>query len=430
MGIFITPAFSRLFIAAAFYIICNCLFSGNCVAQDTAQKIIPGRANSPAQQEKPYVILISADGFRYDMAEKYQALNLLRMRDAGVGAAYMQPSYPSLTFPNHYSIITGLYPAHHGIVDNTFYDAQRKERYNMNNKKMVRDSSWYGGTPLWVLAEKQQLLSASFYWVASESNIQGTRPTYYYDYNEKVGMDARINTVKNWLSLPADKRPHFITFYYPEVDHAAHTYGPDSQEAGAAVQLVDQSIGKLVAAVDALQLPVNFIFLSDHGMTTIDTAVTLPLPTAVDTSKFNVPWGDALVHLYAKDKQDIKPAYQAIKKQAIDFDVYLTNKTPKRWHYRTKDDRFNRIGDLLLVPKLPKSFNISRRKISPGKHGFDPAIPDMRATFIAWGPAFKNHLEISGFENVHVYPLVAKILGLDYSEHIDGRLKVLKNILK
>ncbi|MEO5681799.1 MAG: ectonucleotide pyrophosphatase/phosphodiesterase [Chitinophagaceae bacterium] len=399
-------------------------------AQDTAQKIIPGRFNSAAQQQKPYIILISADGFRYDFAGKYNAVNLLRLRDSGVTASYMQPSFPSLTFPNHYSIVTGLYPAHHGLLDNTFYDGQRKSFYGMGNKAAVADSSWYGGTPLWVLAEQQQLLSASFYWVASESAIRGTRPTYYYTYNEKIGIDERINTVKNWLQLPEDKRPHLITFYFPEVDHAAHVYGPDSKQAAEAVHFVDESVGKMVEAVNTLNLPVNFIFLADHGMTNVDSKETLPLPSAVDTSKFYIPYGDALVHLYAKNKEDVRPTYKAIKKQAVDFDVYLINKTPRRWHYRKKDDLYNRAGDMILVPKLPKVFSISRRPVTPGKHGFDPALPDMRASFYAWGPAFKQHLIIGGFENVHVYPLIATILGLPYTHTIDGKLSVLKPTLK
>jgi predicted AlkP superfamily pyrophosphatase or phosphodiesterase len=424
---FVNKAFPHILIGHIFLI---AFFNGS-LAQDTAQKIVPGRFNSAEQEQKPYVILISADGFRYDLAVKYNAVNLLRLRNEGVAAAYMQPSFPSLTFPNHYTIVTGLYPAHHGLADNTFYDEQRKSFYGMGNKAAVADSSWYTGTPLWVLAEKQKMLSASFYWVASESNIQGTRPTYYYVYNDKIGIDSRIQTVKNWLQLPEDRRPHFITFYLPEVDHAEHLYGTDSKQAGDAVHFVDEAIGKMVAAVDSLHLPVNFIFVSDHGMTNIDTEHTLPLPSAIDTAKFYIPGGDALLHLYAKNKKDILPTYNALKKQAVDFDVYLIDKTPKRWHYRKKDDAFNRLGDILLTPKLPKVFNISHRPAIPGHHGFDPAITDMHASFYAWGPAFKQHLAISGFENVHVYPLIAKILGLNYDAHsIDGKLSVLQPVLK
>jgi predicted AlkP superfamily pyrophosphatase or phosphodiesterase len=147
-----------------------------------------------------------------------------------VEAAYLQSSFPSLTFPNHYTLVTGLYPAHHGLVDNSFYDPAKDAYYSVGNKSAVQDSSWYGGTPLWVLAEKQGMLSASFYWVGSEAAIQGVRPTYYYKFNTKISMDSRIRVVHDWLSLPEEKRPHFITFYIPDVDHQEHLHGVNSKE--------------------------------------------------------------------------------------------------------------------------------------------------------------------------------------------------------
>src|SRR5882724_7574011 len=336
---------------------------------DTTQQVTAGRTNSPAQQQKPYVILISADGFRWDLADKYHAVNLLRLRGQGVAAESMLPSFPSVTFPNHYTIVTGLYPSHHGLVDNGFYDVSRGGSYRMGDKKAVADSSWYGGTPLWVLAEQQHMLSASFYWVASESAIQGVHPTYYYIYNEKIDMPSRIQAVKQWLQLPEDKRPHFITFYLPQVDHQEHMYGPDSKEAEEAVHLVDESIGSLVAAVNTLGLPVNFIFLSDHGMTKVDVDHTLPRPASIDTTQFIVPNNDVLVHLYAKDKKDILPTYNMLKKEAVDYDVYLAEDMPARWHYSRQDDRYNRLGDIFLVPHAPHVFNFSGRATTPGKHG-------------------------------------------------------------
>ena len=402
-------------------------------AQDTAQQITSGRYNSKQQEKKPYVILISADGFRSDYAEKYNAVNLLRLSGQGVRADHMLSSFPSLTFPNHYTIVTGLYPSHHGLVDNTFYDTKRDQVYTMGNKKFVADGTWYGGTPLWVLSEQQQMLSANYFWVGSESDIQGIRPTYYFLYNEKTAIESRIETVKKWLQLPESKRPHFITFYFPEVDHEAHIYGPDSKETGAAVRFVDESIGKMVAEITTLNLPVNYIFVSDHGMTKIDNNKAIPLPSSIDTFKFFVPSAEAVLHLYAKEKRFIKPAYKSLKKQAREFEVHLVRKNvPGRWHYSKKDDRFNRIGDIIVTPKLPAFFDIGKKKnTNIGKHGFDPFIPDMHATFYAWGPAFKQDIRISGFENIHIYPLITTILGLTYNEdEIDGKLKILKPVLK
>lgn len=406
-------------------------FSTASLAQDTTQQITPGRFNSAAAQKKPYVILISIDGLRSDFVEKFNAKSLQAYGKSGIVADYMTSSFPSLTFPNHYSIVTGLYPAHHGLVDNTFFDEKANATYTMSNKKMVADPYWYGGTPLWVLAEKQQMVTASFYWVASEAPIANTNPTYFYNYNNKIKIETRIAQVKSWLSLPEKTRPHLITFYMPDVDDAAHNYGPDSKQAEAAVQYIDNVIREINEAVSSLNLPVNFILVSDHGMALVNSQTPMRLPKAVDPAKFYIPSGSALLQLYAKDSSVILPTYNALLKEAEGYDVYLKENTPKDFHYNKTDDRFNRIGDIILVAKLPYTFSLSGRPSSPGKHGYDPRLPEMRASFLAWGPAFKSGKKIKGFENVHVYPLVAKILGLKFDDKItDGKLNVLKHTLK
>jgi predicted AlkP superfamily pyrophosphatase or phosphodiesterase len=216
----------------------------------------------------------------------------------------------------------------------------------------------------------------------------------------------------------------------PEVDHEEHMFGPDSKQTEAAVHFIDESIAKMVRMTDSLQLPVNYIFLSDHGMITVDTLNQLPMPSAIDTTKFKVPDGDVLVHLYAYNAKDVQPTYLALKQQADGYDVYLANEIPARWHYSATDDWYQRIGDIILVPKAPKSFNFRRRRSLLGKHGFDNAVPEMHATFYAWGPAFKKNLQIDAFENVHVYPLIAHLLGLTITEKVDGELKVLQGVLK
>lgn len=397
---------------------------------DTTQQMVQGRQNSPAQQNKPYIILISADGFRADFAEKYEAKNLQRLSKNGIRSKFMTPSYPSVTFPNHYSIVTGLYPSHHGLVDNSYIDVPSGSFYNMGNKKMVSDGKWYGGTPLWVLAEKQQMITASFYWVASEAAIQGIRPTYYYNYSEKIDIATRIKAVKDWLMLPAENRPHLITFYFPDVDHDAHEFGPEDPRVTKSVQFVDSSINALQLALAPLHLPISYIFVSDHGMTTVDNIHTLGLPKAVDTNYFKVPWGDAQLHLYAKDPSKIETTYNLLKKDTS-ITVYKLDETTDYWHYKKSDDWNNRLGDLLLIPHVPKIFNLSPNKTTRGKHGFDNHMVDMRASFMAWGPAFKKGLTIEGFENVHIYPIIAHVLGLAYDESkIDGKFNVLKPILK
>lgn len=398
-------------------------------AQDTTQQIAGGVKNNTAQQNKPYVIMISVDGFRYDYADKYNAENLLRLSGRGVRATAMQPSWPSLTFPNHYSLITGLYPAHHGLVDNTFYDRQRNEEYRVGSKS-VTDGSWYGGTPLWVLAAQQQMVSASYFWVASEAEIKGVRPAYYYKYHEKTGIDSRIQTVVNWLKLPAADRPHLITFYFPEVDHSGHWAGPDTDSTRKMVKFVDESIRKLVKAVDKLHLPVNYILVSDHGMTLADTTLThrITIPPAF-IQDLTVAAGSEKVMLYGSNEQQIRKAYDSLNLHRNHYTVYLKNDIPARWHYG-QEDKYNRIGDILLVAESGYIFWNGKGSVYPGHHGYDNNLADMHAIFMAWGPAFKSHTHTGTFENVHVYPLVAQLLGLHITEPVDGKLDVLKSILK
>lgn len=364
--------------------------------------------------------MISVDGMRYDYMDRYKANHLLALSNAGVRAESMIPSYPSVTFPNHYTLVTGLYPSHHGISQNDFYAPVRQQFYGMSKKDIVKDSSWYGGTPLWVLAEQQKMLTASYYWVASEAAIKGVNLSYYYKYNTKTPIESRIQTVVNWLKLPPEKRPHLITFYFPEVDHDGHTYGPESEETKKSVQFIDESVYKLTQAVKATGLDVNFILVSDHGMTKVDREHPINLPVA-DSTKFKVSGDGILVEWYANNKTDIEPAYQKLKREAVGYDVYLKKDMPARLHFGTADDWHNTIGDILLIPIWPKIFQYGTHKINIGWHGFDPyVVKDMHATFIAWGPAFNQHLKIPAFQNVDVFPVVTRILGLNYSEKIDG----------
>ncbi|TPE45856.1 alkaline phosphatase family protein [Pontibacter mangrovi] len=400
--------------------------------QDSLQQVVEGRRNSPEQMQKPYVIMISVDGFRYDYADKYNAHNLQALRASGVEAASMIPSFPSKTFPNHYTLVTGMYPSTHGLINNYFYDPQRREYYSMRNRAQVEDGSWYGGVPLWVLAEQNSMLSASYYWVGSEAPVQGLRPTYWYKYREDIPFEERVQTVVNWLELPAEKRPHLITFYLPEVDHAGHRFGPDAPETQQAVQELDARLKQLTEAVAATGLPVNYVFVSDHGMTQIDQEHTLSMPAAIDTADFLVSGAGMVVELHAKNKDAIKPTYKKLKKESRGaYKVYLKRKMPKRLHYGIKDDKYDRIGDILLLTDAPKVFNFSSRKPSPGAHGFDPyAVKDMHATFYAWGPAFAKGKKLPSFENIQVYPIVAKLLGLKYSHKIDGDGKIAKEALQ
>lgn len=400
--------------------------------KDTAQILTGGPENSTETLTKPYVILISADGFRYDYIEKYNAKNLKKLALEGVSAKRgMYPSFPSSTFPNHYTIVTGMYPSHHGLTNNVFYDPSREEMYVIGSET-IKDGSWYGGLPLWGLARENGMRSASLFWVGSESDAGGYYPNYYYPYHEEFSDDDKINIIKNWLQLPEKERPHFITLYFPEVDHNGHRFGPDAKETEEAVLFIDKAMGKLNAKLSQLGLPINFVFVSDHGMIEVEEKDYIPMPE-IDEEKYKVVNSNTLASITAYQPGDILPLYKELKKNKTGkYKVYLAGEVPKNLHFSSRETDSRRIGDILLIPKGSRLLiSPGKRMPTPGKHGFSPCrVPEMKAVFLAWGPAFKSDVKIGTFENIHIYPMIAEILDLHYTHPIDGRLKVLDKILK
>ena len=384
--------------------------------------------NSPEQENKPYVILISIDGFRYDYAEKHGAVNIQKLAKNGVQAESMTSTFPSKTFPNHYSIATGLYAENHGLVSNTFYDPELDLTYKISNRERVEDGRFYGGTPLWVLAENQGMKSACFFWIGSEAKIKEVRPSYYYVYNGSIPNQDRVDKVVEWLELPSEERPHFITLYFSDVDSKGHTFGPDADETKAAVQDIDKLIGDLDQRANALGLPVNIIIVSDHGMIEVDRDNPVRIDQMADFGKVNLVYAETHCMIHSEDSAEIDRLYEELKPQAGDkFRIYKNEETPDSLHFKNNA----RIGQLLLVANAPNIFKISDGYGSKGVHGFDPySTPEMGAAFFGNGPAFKEGLTIPVFDNVHVYPLITNILGLKIDTPVDGDISVLKNALK
>jgi predicted AlkP superfamily pyrophosphatase or phosphodiesterase len=407
------------------------LTAATCAAQSLPQVIeVPNPPNTAEQQAKNYVVLVSLDGFRYDYAAKYGAKNLLAMAARGATAPEgMIPSFPSVTFPNHYSIVTGLYPDHHGIVGNTFYDPARKETYALTDPKATGDGSWYGGTPLWVLAEQQGMRAACFYWPTSNADIQGKRPSYYLgDYDEKFPGEKRVEQVLAWLQLPPEKRPHLITLYFEDTDEAGHTFGPDAPETVEAARHVDEMIGKLSQGIAASGLPVDLIVIADHGMETLQGSWVI-LDKWADLSQFETTGG----RLYPKSEADAEMAYQSLLGKSDTFKVYRRAQVPAYLHFNSN----SRDGDPVVVPRGPYSIvahdpnsNGGARMPLRGGHGYDPRqVPNMKAIFFAAGPDIRPGVTVASFENVDLYPLIARILGLKTGP-IDGKLGPLEGILK
>jgi alkaline phosphatase D len=390
--------------------------------------------NGPAAQKAHYVVLVSLDGFRWDYAQRDQATHLLALGRQGVWApAGMLPSYPSLTFPNHLSIVTGLYPEHHGIVANNFYDAARDARYAIDDAQAVSDGSWYSGVPLWSLAESQGMRTACLYWPGSEAKIAGFRPTWYarFDAQSEGGAaaeQARIDNAVALLKLPAAERPHFIAIYYPQPDHAGHEFGPNAAETRAAALKADGEVGKLKAALDATGLPIDLVVVSDHGMVNVEGG-WITLESYADLLGFK---SDGAL-LYGKTEEDRARVYDQLKHASAQFVVYRRKDVPAALHSnqnaREGDPVVVATGPYAIRARGPEGGNADRVP-SKGMHGFDAAaMAEMKASFFAAGPDILEGKTVSPFGNVNLYPWLAHLLGLT-PPRSDGSLNVLSGTLR
>lgn len=394
---------------------------------------VQAQQNTPEQLEKPYVILISLDGFRYDYVERFQPPNLQQFIRAGVAAESMVPSYPSKTFPNHYTLATGMRPENHGLVANTFIDPQRGELYRLGKREAVEDGTWYRGTPLWVNAEKNGMVAASYFFVGSEADIQGVRPSYYYRYEHTKPNIERVRQALDWLKLPAGQRPHLITMYFSTMDDTGHRVGPKAdEELRQALLQLDADLGRLFKGVAETGLPVNIIVVSDHGMQEVPADKMIPEEVLENEQLYELANNGAFSLAYLNEGVRKGKAYRYLKKREENFTVYRTKDFP----YYAENRSEQRLGDLIILPDFPYYFksirNIGLAKRSEntrGEHGFPPENKAMHAIFYAQGPAFQSGITIPSFDNIHVYPLICHVLGLPIPPDIDGKLNVLAPVL-
>jgi predicted AlkP superfamily pyrophosphatase or phosphodiesterase len=390
--------------------------------------------NSAWAQGQHYLVLVSLDGFRWDYARRDNAAHLLAIGKAGVWAPQgMLPSYPSLTFPNHYTLVTGLYPEHHGIVANNFLDPALGTRYSMYDKKTTNDGSWYGGVPLWSLAESQGMRTACLLWVACEAKIAGFLPSYYAIYDGKTqaspeAQQARIDDALALLHLPAADRPHFIAIYFSEPDHTSHEFGPDAQETRAAALRMDVLVGKLRDALATTGLPIDLVVVSDHGMAKSEGG-WINLDQFADLAGFDTV-GELL---YGKSEEDRDRVYNQLKRVSSQFVVYRRKDVPAGLNYNQNP----REGDPIVVATGPFAIRAhapaageTNHPPNLGMHGFDPRLlPEMKASFFAAGPDLRVGKTVAPFDNVNLYPWMAHLLGLTPPK-TDGSLNILSGTLR
>lgn len=378
-------------------------------------------ANAPAQ-----VVLISLDGFRRSYLDTDSVPTLHALARNGVTADAMIPSFPSLTFPNHYTIVTGLYPEHHGIVGNTIFDPEFNQLFTMSNAA-AKESRWWWGQPIWVTAEKQGRRAASMFWPGSEVEIDSVRPTRWKPYDGKVTFDARVDTVLSWLDLTGPERLSFITLYFDEPDHSGHEFGPGSPKTAEASARADSAVGRLMQGLRARGLydKVNVVIVSDHGMSALSPERVVYLDDVVDTAAVRITSLSPNLNITPRDGD--AAALLAKIKQLPHVSAWLKADVPARLHY----NEGRRITPVVAVADDGWTISTrgSRRAILGGAHGYDNANASMRALFIAHGPAFKQGVTMQEFPNVDVYDLLANILHLRPAPN-DGSLAPFSAVLR
>lgn len=392
-------------------------------------------SNKEIDKTNPYVLLISLDGFRWDYLERFKPPNLSDFVDNGVKAEGLVPVFPTKTFPNHYTIVTGMYPDNHGLINNVFYDYQKDKVFSSRNKETSLDGSFYGGSPIWIEANKAGLKTASFFFVGSDADIQGMHPTYYYKFDNAIKNEVRIAQALDWLRLDEKDRPQLITLYFSDADSIGHRFGTDNEEElNKAILEIDKNLGNLFEGVAATGLPVNIIIVSDHGMINQSTDKLIPIESIQNDDLFLAIDNGSMVNIHPKKDVSNDSVFHYLKQQETNFKVYKTADTPG-FEYTPKNKNW---GAIILIPNEGYYFSsqsriatlINNNITTTGVHGMDSKHQEMHGIFYANGPAFKKDFEIATFKSIHVYPLMCQLLGLEIPEFIDGDINQIKSVLK
>jgi predicted AlkP superfamily pyrophosphatase or phosphodiesterase len=359
------------------------------------------------------VVLIALDGFRWDYLSRPSAVNLRALAERGVKAERLIPSFPSKTYPNHYTLVTGLYPQNHGIVANVIHDSTLGW-FRPGDDPAVRDGRWFGGEPIWVTAEKKGIRSAVYFWPGTEAEIGGVRPTWYVGYHRAISREARVNRVLDWLAMPKSERPRFITAYFEDTDNAGHEFGPMGARTDSAIARVDSAIGAIVKGIERLgRTDVHIVVVSDHGMAETAPARMIYLDDLIPLDSLRVIDWTPVATIQPATGRDAY-VYSRLHGAHPHLAVYRKADVPARLHFSAG----NRISPIVAI--ADEGWTITTRarvaalkgKFSLGAHGYDNALPSMSGILIAAGPRLKAGFVRPPIENVHVYPLLAALLGL------------------
>ncbi|WP_350015510.1 ectonucleotide pyrophosphatase/phosphodiesterase [Rhodanobacter sp. IGA1.0] len=411
-------------------------FSFGCATQRPATTTTP--AVVAATGKPAPLLLISIDGYRHDYMQRGLSPTLAMLARGGVQAASMQPAFPSLTFPNHYTLVTGLTPDHHGVVNNTMFDPQLG-KFSLSSRKAISDGRWWAeGTPIWETADQHGLRTATMFWPGSEADIHGHRPDHWLAYDGAVTPAQRVDQVLAWLDLPVAERPSFLTLYFDGVDHAGHTYGPDTPQVNEALRETDAALAQLVGGLKQRGLfdRINLVVVSDHGMATVPEANNVMIDTLIPLDQVHAVSLGILAGFNPKsdsveDRAAFHQVEQTLERPQAHMQCWDKSRVPARLAYGHNA----RVPQLLCLAdvhwRITTTDYAAKRKgrVSLGEHGFDNAEPLMQAIFVAHGPAFRVGAKVPAFPNLDVYPLMTHLLGIPAAAN-DGSYDAVKNLLK
>jgi len=394
-----------------------------------------GQPDHPPDGYGGTVILISTDGAHPSYLERVATPALDRLAAEGASApGGMIPVFPTKTFPNHYTIVTGLYPVSHGIVGNSMYDPELGRRFSIGDRSAVEDPAWWLGEPIWATAERQGVRAATYFWVGSESPFSGIRPSYWHRYDGSVPNADRVDGALDWLDLPADERPRFISLYFSHVDDAGHRAGPDAAIVDSAMVEMETLMDQLLTGLGDRGIldEVNIIWVSDHGMADLDTKRFIFLDDYIDLDDVFLVETGANLAINAKPGT-LDAVFSALDGAHPELTVWKKEDVPERFHFGLDQAGSHRVTDLVGMVSDGWFLRASREGFNPsrdpgGTHGYDNQLASMRAVFAARGPYFRPGSTLAPFESVHLYTLMAHILGVEPAAN-DGDLDVFAPVL-